>query len=173
MRSSTKKIVITALFAALTFCATFVVQIPTPTGGYIHIGDSLVLVSAWILGPLYGTLAAGIGSALCDLFAGYSMYIFPTFVIKCLMALVACVLYRVISKKAHSVISRILSGICGGVVMVAGYYLVEATVMSYGFVGALQGVVLNIVQAVLGIAVATLISEIMSRIKSVSDYLSK
>ncbi len=40
-------------------------QIPTPaTNGYVHLGDSLVLVSAWALGPVYGPLAAGIGSAL-------------------------------------------------------------------------------------------------------------
>ena len=36
----TKKLVMAALFAALTYVATSVIKIPTPgTGGYIHPGD--------------------------------------------------------------------------------------------------------------------------------------
>ena len=65
----TKKIIITALFAALTCVATMIVKIPTPTMGYIHPGDAIVLLSGFILGPVYGGLAAGIGSAFSDLFS--------------------------------------------------------------------------------------------------------
>ena len=85
----TKKIIMTALFASLTCAATFVIKIPTPTMGYIHPGDALVLLSGALLGPFYGALAAGIGSALSDLFAGYMVYVPATALIKGICAAIA------------------------------------------------------------------------------------
>ena len=44
---SDKKIrfmVTAAVMAALTYVATTVVRIPAPTGGYVHMGDGLVLL---------------------------------------------------------------------------------------------------------------------------------
>ena len=59
MKNQTKKIILAALFAALTCAATMSIQIPTPgTGGYIHPGDAIVILSGVILGPAYGFLAA-------------------------------------------------------------------------------------------------------------------
>lgn len=43
--------------------------------GYVNLGDCAVLMSAWVLGPLYGGAAAGIGSALADLLSGYAHYV--------------------------------------------------------------------------------------------------
>ena len=72
MNSNLKKIVMTALFAALACVATMSIRIPTPgTGGYIHPGDAIVILSGVVLGPSYGLLAAGIGSAISDLLGGY------------------------------------------------------------------------------------------------------
>lgn len=49
----------------------------------------MVLLCGWLLGPIYGTIAAGLGPALADIFSGYVVYAPATFVIKALMALVA------------------------------------------------------------------------------------
>lgn len=69
--SNLKQIVMTALFAALACVATMSIRIPTPgTNGYIHPGDAIVILSGVILGPAWGSLAAGIGSAMADLRAG-------------------------------------------------------------------------------------------------------
>ena len=63
MNSNLKKIIMTALFAALACVATMSIRIPTPgTGGYIHPGDAIVILAGIILGPVYGMLAGGIGS---------------------------------------------------------------------------------------------------------------
>ena len=71
MENKTKKIVMTALFAALACVATMSIRIPTPgTSGYIHPGDAIVILSGIILGPAYGFLAAGIGSCMADLLGG-------------------------------------------------------------------------------------------------------
>ena len=78
------------MLAALTCVATIVIKIPSPLNGYINLGDCIVLLSGWLLSPVYGFFAAGLGSALADLFSGYAAYAPATFLIKGLMALIAC-----------------------------------------------------------------------------------
>ena len=85
--SKLKKIVLTALFAALSCVATMSIKLPTPgTGGYIHPGDAMVILSGVVLGPWWGLLAGGIGSAMADLLGGYFVYVPITFAIKGLVA---------------------------------------------------------------------------------------
>ena len=77
-----RKLVLAALFAALCTVMTLVIQIPSPMQGYVNLGDCAVLLSAWVLGPVYGGVAAGTGSMLADLFSGYAHYAPGTFLIK-------------------------------------------------------------------------------------------
>lgn len=52
-----RKIIMSALFAALACVATMIIKIPTPgTSGYIHPGDAIVILSGAILGPVWGYL---------------------------------------------------------------------------------------------------------------------
>ena len=47
MKVNTKKLILAALFAALSCVATMSIRIPTPgTGGYIHPGDAIVITVA-------------------------------------------------------------------------------------------------------------------------------
>ena len=94
----TKKLIFTALLSALTFVATFVIKLPTPTMGYIHPGDAVVLICGTLLGPVYGGFAAGFGSMLADLVGGYFTYAPATFVIKALTAVIAAFLYKEFQK---------------------------------------------------------------------------
>ncbi len=56
----TKKLVIAAVFAALVCVATFAVRIPAGlSGGYVNMGDAVVLLSGYLLGPVLGGLAGG------------------------------------------------------------------------------------------------------------------
>ena len=98
--ASLRKIIFAALMAALTTVATMIIRIPTPTQGYIHLGDGMVLLCGALLGPGLGALAAGIGSMLSDLFAGYMSYVPGTFVIKALTAMVGGWLYLRLSAGA-------------------------------------------------------------------------
>lgn len=58
-----KKLVLAALMAALTYVATSIVQIPSPMQGYVNLGDCIVLLSGWILGPWWALRLAA--SAPC------------------------------------------------------------------------------------------------------------
>ena len=44
--SKIRKLVMAALLAALTYVATTVIKIPTPTGGYVHPGDGMGMGAA-------------------------------------------------------------------------------------------------------------------------------
>ena len=67
-----KKLVVAALLTARTGIATMIIKFPTPTFGYIHLGDGFVLLCGVVLGPVGGALAAGIGSMFSDIFSGYA-----------------------------------------------------------------------------------------------------
>ncbi|MDO4621750.1 MAG: ECF transporter S component [Eubacteriales bacterium] len=128
---------LTAMFAALTLLATSVLKIPTPTFGYLHIGDTFVLLSGIFLGPLWGPLAAGLGSALSDLLGGYVLWVPGTFVIKYLTALTASVLFsrfRQENGRQHLRLQTpllLLSGILGEAVMVAGYFFYNILIVAF------------------------------------------
>ena len=94
------KTIMAALFASLTCVATMAIRIPIPaTNGYANLGDAIVLLAAFLLGPVYGGLSAALGSALADLFAGYAVYAPGTAVIKGLCALIAALLLRQLGKR--------------------------------------------------------------------------
>ena len=50
--SKIRKLVLSALMAALCTVMTMVIQVPSPMQGYVNLGDCAVLISAWMLGPL-------------------------------------------------------------------------------------------------------------------------
>ena len=74
VQDRTRMLVQAGALAALSCAATMVLRIPSPTGGYLNLGDAVVLLGAYLLGPAWGALAGGIGPALADLLAGYAAY---------------------------------------------------------------------------------------------------
>ena len=106
--NKTQKITTTALFMALTCISTMIIKLPTPgTGGYVHLGDTFVILSGILLGPVYGAIAGGIGSALADLLGGYFVYVPITLIVKALIALGVGIIYHKLTKNLHNVILNI------------------------------------------------------------------
>lgn len=166
------KLCTAAMMSALICVATMIIQIPSPLGGYVNFGDCFILIAAWILGPVYGFAAAGIGSALADLFSGYAHYIPGTFVIKGLMAVAAVYILRAFMKKGEKLrsVGFILGGIAAELIMVGGYYLYAAVCLGKGFVIALDSVPGNLVQGIFGIILGVIIIEILARSGVVRKY---
>lgn len=164
MKSTTQKTVMTALLAALVCVATMIIKIPSPLlKGYLNLGDSIVLLSGWILPPVYGFLAAGIGSALADVLSGYAVYAPVTFVIKGLMALCAGYIYTKLLKKMKEPFSRIISGVISEVIMVLGYYIFEGIL--YGFIASAINIPANSIQGIVGIVIGLVMVRIFEKNK--------
>lgn len=164
---STKKVVFTAVMMALTCVATMVIQIPSSTTGYKNLGDCFVLLSGWLLGPIWGTIAGGVGSAMADFLTGYYHYVPGTLIIKGASAFVAAVLYlllkRAFGKKAEYP-SMLIGSIAAEAVMVVGYFLYAGLVLGKGLMGeagAIVSVPGNIVQGAVGIVAAIAIMAIV------------
>lgn len=163
MNTKTKKIVMSALMAALTCVATMIIKIPSPLNGYINLGDCVVLAAGWLLSPVYGFLSAGIGSALADLLSGYATYAPATFVIKGLMALVAFYGFKLLHKKWGNLSTKIVSGVVAEIVMILGYFVFEGFL--YGFVPSAVNIPANAVQGVAGLIVGILLVKIFEKSK--------
>ena len=154
-----RKLVISAMMAALTYIATMVIQIPSPMNGYVNLGDCFVLLSGWLLGPWYGGAAAGIGSMLTDLLSGYGHYAPGTFVIKGLDALVAALLFRTMGRTSTA---ALVSGLVGEAIMVAGYFGYAALLLGKGL-GAAASIPGNLVQAALGLLIGFLLLKVLQK----------
>ena len=161
MKTPTQKTVIAALFAALVCVATMLIKIPSPLKGYINLGDGIVLLTAWILPPAYGLVAAGLGSALADLYSGYVVYAPATFVIKALMACAAYAVYHLLVRKTPGTVSRIVGGIAAEIVMILGYFLFEGIL--YGFGASLVNIPANGVQGMAGIVIGVVLITVFEK----------
>ena len=150
----TKKLVVMALFTALTTAATMVVRVPSPTGGYVNAGDAVVLLGAFLLGPAAGMVTAGVGSALADVFGVYFLYAPATLVIKGLTALAAGLVLRGAAQNVRP-LRAVLAGVLGETVMVGGYYVFEALFVTNSWAGALMEIPGNLVQGAFGVAAGT------------------
>ncbi len=161
MKTKTQKIVMTSLLAALCCVATMIIKIPSPLKGYLNLGDCIVLLSGWFLSPFYGFLAAGLGSALADVFSGYLTYAPATFVIKGFMALIAYFGFKLLRYKIGNLPSRIISGIVAEVIMVLGYFVFEGFL--YGFIPSIVNIPANAVQGVAGLIIGTILIKIFEK----------
>lgn len=156
----TKTLVFMALMIALSMVGTYMIRFPVvATQGYIHIGDSVLILAILVLGWKKGAAAGGIGEALSDLLAGYAAFAPITLVVKILMGMVIGLAFEIYfkNKEEHSRIRRLFLPavvyLCAGAVMLVGYYLAEA-VMYGSFVVPVAEVPMNVIQFVGGSVIA-------------------
>jgi len=156
-----RKMVLAAMMAALVFVSTKIIQIPS-AGGYKHLGDGFVLLSGWLLGPVWGFAAAAIGSALTDLVSGYAYYVPGTFIIKGVEALVAAFIFTKLKK---NIPAMIVSGVVGGIIMVTGYFFYKWLLLGRGLTAAVDSLLGNVIQALIGIVISTLVMKVLQQTK--------
>lgn len=113
----TLHIVIAAMFAAMVAVMTAFVQIKTPTGGYVHLGDSMIYLAASFLPLPYAVAASAIGGGIADLLV-YPETLVYTVIIKAVNAVF-------FSAKGDKLLTRrnALMTIPSGAVTIIGYSL--------------------------------------------------
>lgn len=122
MRQEHKKLlrlVITALLVALVFCGSKIeVILPLSVGGNsrFHLGNIMCALSGILLGPWWGGLAAGLGSALYD--CTNVLYITEapiTFVTKGLYGLIAGGVFVAVFRRKTTYPAMAVSTVCAAV----------------------------------------------------------
>lgn len=147
-----KKVILTGVITALVTVVTRVIQIPTPlTGGYINLGDIIIIFSGFYLGSRTGAFVGGIGSAMADILSGYPFY-FLTLIIKGLegaMAGLPIFSYREDMSDAENETRLFSAGICATLLMISGYFLMYMFVT--GIAKAISSLIPNIIQGAAGV----------------------
>ncbi len=131
-----------ALMAALIFVLTTVPRIPTPIGGYIHLGDTGVSFAACAFGPWVAMLSGGFGTALSDLL-GYPQWAIFSLLIHGAQGLAMGLLLRRVTWK-----NGILAVLASTGIVVGGYFIAGAILE--GTAMATLELLPNAVQAISG-----------------------
>ena len=143
---------VNALLIALVCVSTMVIQIPIPLG-YMHLGNTCILLAGAMFGPVPGLLAGGIGSALADLLTGYTQWVLPTLIIKGIMGFaigwIACGKGRIMKMNS---IHTFLGSLAGIVIMIFGYFVAGSIIYGSIYTGATQIPGLTL-EGVLGMAI--------------------
>ena len=154
-QNKTMTLVVDAMFIALVFVATWLINIRLPlvgSGGLIHLGNVPLFIGGMLFGRRTGAIAGAFGMAIFDLMSGWTAWAPFTFVI---VGSMGYVIGWIAEKKPFKMgmVNHVLSVILAIIIKVAGYYFAE--VILYGNwiapIGSIPG---NIIQVgVAGIVV--------------------
>jgi uncharacterized membrane protein len=112
----TLNLALAAVFAALVCIATIIFRIEVPaTSGYFNIGETIIYVTALLFGPLVGSFAGGLGSAIADMI-GFPIFAPGTLVIKGFEGAIVGILNKKMLTKTPRLNWRIYTTILGVIV---------------------------------------------------------
>lgn len=159
----TKQLTTIAMFVALVTVATVVIAIPAPAGGFLNVGDTVVLIAAACLGPIGGMVAGGLGSCIADIILGYGMYAPFTLVIKGLEGLICgglILLYdRTLGKRYKNYIAQVIAGVIAMIIAaltMSSLYCIADGIL-YGWGAAIVNAPVNLLQGAIGIVAGSII----------------
>ena len=135
---TTQEICMTAVLMALVCIATLFFKVPIPLG-YAHLGNGIIFLGAFLMPVPEAAIVAGVGSAMADLLGGYTEWIIPTLLIKCIMGGVMSYIVRMGGKQIKVINVRTFIGAAlGCVIMVLGYFVAGSIIYGNVVTGAAQ-----------------------------------
>lgn len=160
--SKVRQLAIDALFIALTFVATWLINIRLPfmgQGGLIHLGNVPLFVAAMLFGKRTGFLAGAFGMGLFDLLSGWTAWAPFTFLIVGCMGFVIGLLSEHKPCKINFV-NNVLCVIVAVIIKVVGYYFAEVILFGNWITpcGSIPGNILQV--AVAGVIALVLVPQL-------------
>ena len=148
-------LIMTAIFIALTYVFTALVNIQLPLlgkGGLIHLGNVPLFICAILFGKKSGAIAGAIGMGLFDLLSGWVSWAPFTFVIVGLMGFVV----GLIAEKKKSFPWYIVAMGLALLIKIVGYYFAEV-ILYKNFLVPFASIPGNIIQVVTAIIIVLII----------------
>lgn len=131
-----------ALMTSVVFLTTIVISIYIPaTQGFFNIGEFGVYIAALTGGPIVGLIAGGLGSALADIFLGYTHYAPITLLVKGVEgALVGYIAYRFREINISRGIGISITALTGLSLAMIGsiFYVGEAELSIFGMISTIS-----------------------------------
>ena len=150
MKGTTRELCVQGLLIALVAVCTMSFRIPVAaTQGYIHLGDSMILLIGVFFGARYGAVAGGVGSALADILSGYSHWAPFTLIIKSVMGWLIGKLAAGHRKEKFFTGRNVLASVVGVMWMVFGYF-VGGGILKSSFAVAATSIPGNLIQGAAG-----------------------
>ena len=168
---STKKLVLTGVLAALTCVGSALrITVPLDIAGTtsFHLGNILCALSGILLGPWLGGLAAGLGSAIYDMFNPlYISECWMTFLMKFAYGLAAGLVIRCGKDDNWGYVRALLATIAGAVVyavlyLAKGYFYSGLLLHGLEPAAALATVVMKLPATGFNMVVAMLIAPVLA-----------
>ena len=174
MKMTTKELCIQGLLVALVTISTMIFQFPvSATQGYIHLGDSMILLISVFFGAKYGMVAGGVGSAMADLLSGYGHWAPFTFIIKGVMGyLIGKVASFSENNQKFFTTRNMLGSVLGIIWMVFGYFI-GGGILKSSFAVAAVSIPENLVQGFAGFAIFIVVGIAFHRAKVYKFVLSR
>ena len=159
---TTMQIANSAVMSALTATLTGIAFVPSPTGGYSHLGDTIIFTAALLFGSKVGGITGAIGSVAADLWVGYPRWF---------VSIPAHGLEGLISGlgRRRSLPVQVLACAVGGVVMASVYFYVNIFIQ--GWAPAIVSYARDLlgqagVSIVIGIILTRTLLRLLPRLKS-------
>lgn len=151
-REATKDIVISGILIALVFIATKFINIRLPisiNGGLIHLGNTMLFLSAIVFGKKQGAISGAFGMGLFDILSGWVSWAPFTFIIRGVMGyIIGSIAWRS-GRNGNIFMFNLIGIIVSGIWMIVGYYITEGVL--YGnWISPATSIPGNIVQIVAG-----------------------
>lgn len=160
--SKVREIVQLGMLSALTFIATMAIHVPSWNGGVIHLGDSMIFLTAIIFGRKYAAISGAVGMTMFDILSGYSVWAPYTFVIKAVMGLIVGSAAYMGGSKGQNIYKNAFGMLLGGIWMIFGYYVAEVMITG-NLVSPVASVTGNVIQFGGGAVIAFVIIAAMKK----------
>lgn len=154
-RTKTFDLVLTAILATLVLVSTLFLNIKLPIGqgGLIHLGTSMLFISAILFGPKKGALAGAIGMGLFDVLGGWMIWAPITIVARGLQGYIVGKIAWSKGYRGDNTKLNILAAIVSMPLMMAVYYIGEGF-MYNNWVAPLVSIPGDIIQNIVGLLIA-------------------
>jgi uncharacterized membrane protein len=118
------EVAVVAVLSAVYAVLIIILKVPSPTGGYTHIGDLAVFVAALLFGYKVGGFVGIIGSVAADFFVGYERWF---------ISILAHGLEGIIPgfAKGKPLVIQILCCVLGGFLMATTYFFINIFIKGY------------------------------------------
>jgi uncharacterized membrane protein len=167
-----RDIALVGIMAAIIYLATAIINFPTFYKGVVHAGDSMVFLAAVLFGKKRAAAAAAIGMSLFDITSSYIVWAPFTFFIKGSMAYIAAVIAYRSNLEGKDLKNNTFAFIVAGLWMIFTYYIAGNILSIFGgmpfkvsIYQNLLDVPGNIVQVIVGIAIALPLSRGLKKVR--------
>lgn len=144
-----KALIVIGMLTGLNIVA-YMIDVQTPWGSMIHLGNIVSFAIAIAFGPLVGGLVSGLSAALFDLVGGHAHYTLWSLAIKGLSGFAMGYVAFLYCKKGKSLLLNLAAWFTAALVNLVGYFICWSVM--YGYASASLRVPSSLVSSLIGLA---------------------